>query len=115
MTRLECSKLQASVFCFMRASRASLVFAMLMENLSVPLIRQGVLSYDSRRVRLEEKDAGMAQLPPNKRGTEDTPCMLEAGGACDTCDLGEQSKLQASDASSNHESYRDVKRCVVLG
>lgn len=74
-------------------------------------------SDDSQGCLLEgEEDVELAGLPPEQRGAVDTPCILEAAGAFKLREAGEKSELQAYDAIiSDHNSYSDVERCVVLG
>ena len=71
---------------------------------------------DSEGFLLERKaDAWMAEVQPRQRVAVDTPCMLEAAGACDPRQAGTTSEPPVREADSGHISDGDVERCEVLG
>ena len=57
----------------------------------------------------------MAELRPRQRVAVDTPCMLEAAGACDPRQAGATSESPVRESDSVHISDGDVERCEVLG
>ena len=57
----------------------------------------------------------MAELRPRQRVAVDTPCMLEAAGACDPRPAGKTSEPPVREADSDHNSDGDVERCDCWG
>ena len=75
----------------------------------------GDRSDDSQGCLLERKaNVRLAEVPPRKRLAVDTPCMLEAAGACDPRQAGTTNEPPVREADSDHISDGDVERCEVL-
>ena len=73
-------------------------------------------SDDSQGCMFDRKaDARMTEVPPRQRVAVDTPCMLEAAGACDPRPVGTTGEPPVRKADSDHLSDGDVERCEVLG
>lgn len=50
-----------------------------------------------------EVDAGLTASPPKQRVAMDTPCTLEAAGACYQGEAGGQNELHARDVSTTSD------------